>query len=60
MGEVTQQVGLEPGQTTPDYKFSLDRVACFGACALAPVMVVDKNVYGRMTTPQVKKILARY
>lgn len=60
MGEVTQQTGIEPGQTTPDYKFSLEKVACFGACALAPVMVVDGTVYGRMTTPQIKKILTQY
>ena len=60
MGEVVQQLGVEPGQTTPDYKFSLERVACFGACALAPVMVVDKTVYARMSTPLVKKILAKY
>ncbi len=60
MGEVTQQIGLEPGQTTPDYKYSLEKVACFGACALAPVMVVDGTVFGRMTTPQVKKILSHY
>ena len=60
MGEVTQQTGIEPGQTTQDYKYSLEKVACFGACALAPVMVVDGTVYGRMTTPQVKKILSRY
>jgi len=60
MGEVTQQIGIAPGQTTPDYKYSLEKVACFGACALAPVMVVDGTVFGRMTTPQVKKILAKY
>lgn len=60
MGEAIQQLGVQPGQVTPDFKFSLERVACFGACALAPVMVVDKTVYAKMTTPQVKKILARY
>jgi NADH-quinone oxidoreductase subunit E len=60
MGEVTQQIGIEPGQTTSDYKYSLEKVACFGACALAPVMVVDGTVFGRMTTPQVKKILSQY
>ena len=60
MGEATAQLGVVPGETTPDYKYSLERVACFGACALAPVMVVDKTVYGRMTTPQVKKILSKY
>lgn len=60
MGEAIQQLGVHPGQVTPDFKFSLERVACFGACALAPVMVVDKTVYAKMNTPQVKKILARY
>jgi NADH-quinone oxidoreductase subunit E len=60
MGEVKQQVGIEPGQTTADYNYSLEKVACFGACALAPVMVVDGTVYGRMTTPIIKKILSQY
>jgi len=58
--ETMQQLGIGPGQTTPDFKFSIETVACFGACALAPVMVVDKDVYGRMKTPRVKKILSEY
>ncbi|MBM2825610.1 MAG: NADH-quinone oxidoreductase, subunit [Dehalococcoidales bacterium] len=45
---------------TGDYKFSIERVACFGSCALAPVMVMDKTVYGRMTTTRVRQILAEY
>lgn len=53
-------LGIQPGGTTEDYKFSLERVACFGCCALAPVMVVDKTVYGRMILPKAKKILAEY
>jgi len=60
MQSVAQQLGVEPGRTTDDYKFSLERVACFGSCALAPVMVVDKSVYGRMTTVKAKKILSEY
>jgi len=43
---------------TDDGKFSIERVACFGSCALAPVMVLDKTVYGRMTTSRVRQILA--
>lgn len=58
--EATHHMGIEPKHTTPDYKYSLETVACFGACALAPVMVVDKTVFGRMTTPRVKKILSQY
>ena len=57
---VVQQVGIQPGETTEDYKFSLERVACFGSCALAPVMVVDKTVCARMTTPKVRETLAGY
>src|SRR4030066_390631 len=54
---VEKELGIQPGQTTEDYKFSLERVACFGSCALAPVMVVDKKVYGKMTTPKARQII---
>jgi len=57
---VEREINIQPGETTEDYKFSLERVACFGSCALAPVMVVDKTVYGRMTTAKARKILAEY
>ena len=60
METVQRELRIEPGGTTEDYKFSLERVACFGSCALAPVMVVDKKVHGRMTTTKAKEILARY
>ncbi len=58
---VEDELNIEPGKTTTDdYKFSLERVACFGSCALAPVMVVDKTVYGRMTPAKARQILAQY
>ncbi len=57
---VEQELGIQTGRTTDDYKFSLERVACFGSCALAPVMVTDKTVYGRMTTAKARNILAEY
>lgn len=57
---VEDELGIQPGETREDYKFSLERVACFGSCALAPVMVVDKTVYGRMTTAKARQILAKY
>jgi NADH:ubiquinone oxidoreductase subunit E len=61
MEAIEQELKLEPGQsTTSDYKFSLERVACFGSCALAPVMVVDKTVYGRMTPAKARQVLAKY
>jgi NADH-quinone oxidoreductase subunit E len=56
--EVERRVGIKPGETTDDLEYSLETIACFGSCALAPVMVVDRNVYGRMTTTKVGQILA--
>ncbi len=60
MATVEQELGIEPGGTTEDYQFSLERVACFGSCALAPVMVVDKTVYARMTPPKARETLSKY
>jgi len=54
---VAREIGVEAGEVTPDMKFSLERVACFGSCALAPVMVVDKTVYGRVTPSKARDIL---
>ena len=58
LGEVERRLGIKPGETSSDLSYSLETIACFGSCALAPVMVVDKNVYGRMTTTKVGQILA--
>ena len=44
---ISRSIGIEPGQTSSDGQFSLERVACFGSCALAPVVVADDKVYGR-------------
>ena len=60
MGEVSHHLNIHAGETTPDYKFSLERVACFGSCALSPVVVVDRKVYGRMNPKKVKNILKEY
>jgi NADH-quinone oxidoreductase subunit E len=60
MKTAEKNLGIDRGSTTEDYKFNLERVACFGSCALSPVMVVDKDVYGRMTTAKVKNILTKF
>ncbi len=52
------RLGIKTGQTTEDYKYSLERVACLGSCALAPIMVVDDTIYPQVTTKQVVEILA--
>ena len=54
------ELGIQPGETTPDYRFSLERVACFGSCALAPVIVIDESVRGKMTVQKAKEVLKRY
>jgi len=57
MQTVQRKLGIKPGETTEDYEFSLERVACFGSCALAPVVVIDGKVHGRMTTQKAEQIL---
>jgi len=57
---VEKELGIQPGETSEDYKFSLEKVACFGSCALAPVIVANKTVYGKMTTIKARQILAEY
>jgi len=57
IGELEKQLGVKPGETTPDGEYTLETVACFGSCALAPVVVKDGKVYGRVTPARVKSIL---
>lgn len=57
LGEVERQLGIKSGESTPDLEYSLEAIACFGSCALAPVMVIGHNVYGRMTPARVKEVL---
>jgi len=52
-----REAGVKPGETSPDGKFSVEEVRCFGSCALAPVMVVDDQVYGNVTTSKAEEIL---
>ncbi|NTU48022.1 MAG: NADH-quinone oxidoreductase subunit NuoE [Syntrophobacteraceae bacterium] len=54
---VVRRLGIAAGETTEDGNFSLERVACFGSCALAPVVVVDERVYGRMTARKTEKLI---
>jgi len=57
LSEVEKQLGIKPGETTDDLEYSLEAIACFGSCALAPVVVIDKTVYGRMTPTRVGHVL---
>lgn len=60
MSRVEDELHIKPGQTTEDFQFSLDRVACFGCCALAPVVVVDGQVHANVALAKIKKLLSRY
>jgi NADH-quinone oxidoreductase subunit E len=59
LDELEKQLCIKDGQTTPDMEYSLETVACFGSCALAPVVVVNDRVYGRMTPDKIKQLLGR-
>ena len=58
--EIEKVLKIEDGGCTPDGKFSLEVCRCVGACGLAPVMIVDGDVYGKMTPDRVSGILAKY
>ena len=54
------RLGIKCGECTPDGLFSLDSTRCVGACGLAPVMLVDEDVYGRLTVDELDGILDKY
>lgn len=57
---VEREMGIKCGETTPDRKFDLERVACVGSCALAPVVMINDDVHGRIESKKVKGVLGKY
>ena len=57
MDEFCKNLRIKPRETTPDYKFTLESVACVGSCALSPVVMVDNKVHGRLEPTDVKKLI---
>jgi len=55
-----RELGVDEGNTTEDYQFTLETVACLGACFLAPTMMVNKNYYGKLSPPKMTSILKQY
>ena len=53
-------LGIKQGETTPDQKFSLELARCVGACALAPVVIVNEKVYGKVQPDEVVQILSEH
>lgn len=60
MEALQKEVGLKPGETSADMKWSLLMTSCLGVCGVGPVFLVDEDIYGNVTPGQVSEILARY
>ena len=60
LAEIEGQIGCKAGSVTPDGRFSIDADRCVGACGLAPIVIVNGDVYGHVTVDQVEGILAKY
>jgi NADH-quinone oxidoreductase subunit E len=54
---IEAKLGVEMGETTPDGRFTLEYSSCLGACGVAPVMMIDDQVYGNLTEAKVDEIL---
>jgi NADH-quinone oxidoreductase subunit E len=52
-----RKLNIRDGETTPDREFSIDRVACVGCCAIAPVALVEEKVYGHMAPSKVEGLI---
>ena len=60
LDEIKKTLGIEEGQTTPDGLFTLTASRCIGACALAPAIVINKEVHGMMDKQKLTKVLEQY
>lgn len=55
-----QRLGVAENETTPDYKYTLETVACIGCCALAPNMVIGNTIYGKLNPRKLTAIFDQY
>lgn len=58
--KLKERLGINVGECTEDGKFSLDACRCVGACGLAPVMMINEEVYGRLTVDKIDEIIDKY
>lgn len=54
--EIEHRLGIKEGETTPDMECTLETVACIGACALAPNIVINKETYGQLSIKKVAEL----
>ena len=57
---ITEDLGIDEGGTTEDGLFTLESVACLGCCSLAPVVMIDDSIYGKLTPAKIGKTLKEY
>ena len=57
---VKQNLNINTGETTKDGMFSIEETRCVGACGLAPIMMVNRDVYGKINPGQVDEIISKY
>lgn len=55
-----RELGVAEGETTPDYQFTLETVACLGACFLAPAMMVNRSYFGKLSPSKINSILDQH
>jgi NADH-quinone oxidoreductase E subunit len=60
VAKIESDLGIKVNETTADERFTLEVTRCIGACGLAPVLTVNKDVYGRLTPEEIPGILAKY
>jgi NADH-quinone oxidoreductase subunit E len=60
LNEIEKRLGIKPGETTSDMEYTLETVACIGACALAPTMAIGKETHGFVTSEKLEEVLGDY
>ncbi len=60
LDEIEKQLKIKPGQTSKDKRFSLEVVACIGACGLAPVISINGEFHAKVTTESIRSIVESY
>jgi len=60
LDKISENLGIKPGDTSSDGRYSIEGVRCIGACGLAPVITINGDVYGRLKTEDIDGILEKY
>jgi NADH:ubiquinone oxidoreductase subunit E len=56
---IERAIGIKAGETSPDLQYSLETVACIGACALAPTLRINEDTHGKLTTNEVEQLFSK-